>query len=116
MQKITINVPDDCKVQVIKKEEEENPIIRTSQDLIDNDYQVSDSEDSITSHNGTTGVIKGILLITSIILGFAIIFYIAIAIVRWDISWIVSAEPAVRILFVGCMTFVVMIVCGCADV
>lgn len=35
MQKVTINVPDDCEVQIVKKEEKKEPVIRTYQDLID---------------------------------------------------------------------------------
>ena len=35
MQKITINVPDDCEVQIVKKEEKKEPVIKTYQDLID---------------------------------------------------------------------------------
>lgn len=36
MQTIIIKVPDDCEVQVVKKEEKKEPVIRTYQDLIDN--------------------------------------------------------------------------------
>lgn len=32
-----IKVLDDCEVQVVKKEEKKEPIIRTYQDLIDNE-------------------------------------------------------------------------------
>lgn len=35
MQKITINVPDDCEVQIVKKEEKKESV-KTYQDLIDN--------------------------------------------------------------------------------
>lgn len=35
MKKITIEIPDDCEVKIVKKEEKEKPIIRTYQDLID---------------------------------------------------------------------------------
>lgn len=34
MQTITIKVSNDCEVQVVKKEEKKEPIIRTYQDLI----------------------------------------------------------------------------------
>lgn len=37
MKKITINVPDDCEVQVVRKEEEKRHEIKTFQDLIDKD-------------------------------------------------------------------------------
>lgn len=37
MKTITIQVPDDCDVQIVKKEEKKTePVIRTYQDLIDN--------------------------------------------------------------------------------
>lgn len=38
MKTITINVPDDCEVKIVRKEEEKKkgPVIRTYQDLIDN--------------------------------------------------------------------------------
>lgn len=34
MQTITIKVPDDCEVQIVKKEEKKESVIRTYQDLI----------------------------------------------------------------------------------
>lgn len=37
MKIITINVPDDCEVQIVKKEE---PVIRTYQDLISNEIKI----------------------------------------------------------------------------
>lgn len=40
MKTITINVPDNCEVQIVKKEEEKKPIIRTYQDLIDNGIRI----------------------------------------------------------------------------
>lgn len=50
MKTITVQVPDDCEVQVIKKKER-GPIIRTYQDLIDNKIVINNSywisEDSI---------------------------------------------------------------------
>lgn len=36
MKTITINVPDDCEVQIIRKEERKESVIKTYQDLIDN--------------------------------------------------------------------------------
>lgn len=37
MKTITINVPDNCEVKIVRKEEEKKePVIRTYQDLIDN--------------------------------------------------------------------------------
>lgn len=41
MQKVTINVPDGYEVQVVKKEEKKEPVIRTYQDLTDNSKCVS---------------------------------------------------------------------------
>lgn len=41
MKTITIQVPDDCEVEVVRKEEEtKKPIIRTYQDLIDNNIKI----------------------------------------------------------------------------
>lgn len=41
MKTITINVPDDCDIQIVrKKEEKKEPIIRTYQDLIDNGIKI----------------------------------------------------------------------------
>lgn len=40
MKTITINVPDDCEVKIVKKEEKKEPIVRTYQDLIDNDIKI----------------------------------------------------------------------------
>lgn len=41
MKRITIEVPDDCEVKIVKKEEEKKePIIRTYQDLIDNRIEI----------------------------------------------------------------------------
>lgn len=49
MKKITINVPDDCEVKIVKKDSLKNtssdiksdsPVIRTYQDLIDNDKTI----------------------------------------------------------------------------
>lgn len=36
MKTITIQVPDDCEVQIVRKEEKKEPVIKTYQDLIDN--------------------------------------------------------------------------------
>lgn len=41
MKTITIQVPDDCEVQIVKKEEKKKePTIRTFQDLIDNHIEI----------------------------------------------------------------------------
>lgn len=41
MRTITIEIPDDCEVQIVKKEEEKKePTIRTFQDLIDNHIEI----------------------------------------------------------------------------
>lgn len=41
MKTITIQVPDDCEVQIVKKEEKKKePTIRTFQDLIDNHIKI----------------------------------------------------------------------------
>ena len=39
MQEIVINVPDNCEVQIVRKEEKKRPVIRTYQDLIDNNIE-----------------------------------------------------------------------------
>jgi hypothetical protein len=42
MKIVTIQVPDDCEVKIVRKEEEtKNPVIRTYQDLIDNKIELS---------------------------------------------------------------------------
>lgn len=40
MKTIIINVPDDCEVQIVRKEEKKEPVIRTYQDLIDNAVKI----------------------------------------------------------------------------
>lgn len=40
MKTITINVPDDCEVRIVRKEEKKEPVIRTYQDLIDNGIEL----------------------------------------------------------------------------
>lgn len=40
MQKIEIIVPDGCEVQIVRKEEKKEPVIRTYQDLIDNGIEI----------------------------------------------------------------------------
>ena len=42
MKIVTIQVPDDCEIKIVKKEEEaKKPVIRTYQDLIDNKIEIS---------------------------------------------------------------------------
>lgn len=41
MKTITINVPDDCEIKIVKKEEKKEPIIRTFEDLISNKIKIS---------------------------------------------------------------------------
>ncbi len=41
MQKVTINVPDGYEVQIVRKEEKKEPVIRTYQDLIDNATEIN---------------------------------------------------------------------------
>lgn len=41
MKTITIQVPDDCEVQIVKKEEKKEHRIRTYQDLIDNNIYLN---------------------------------------------------------------------------
>lgn len=42
MKTVTIQVPDDCEVKIVRKEEEtKKPVIRTYQDLIDNKVELS---------------------------------------------------------------------------
>lgn len=40
MKTITIQVPDDCEIQIVRKEEKQEPVIRTYQDLIDNGIRI----------------------------------------------------------------------------
>lgn len=40
MKTITIQVPDDCEVQIVKKDNSKEPVIKTYQDLINNNLQV----------------------------------------------------------------------------
>lgn len=42
MQRVIINVPDGCEVQIVRKEEKKEPIIRTYQDLIDNEVIIEE--------------------------------------------------------------------------
>ena len=41
MKNITINIPDDYEIKIIKKEEKKEPIIKTYQDLIDNSVKIT---------------------------------------------------------------------------
>lgn len=41
MKTITIQVPDDCEVQIVRKEEKKGPVIKTYQDLIDNATKIN---------------------------------------------------------------------------
>lgn len=41
MKTITIQVPDGCEVQIVRKEEKKEPVIRTYQDLIDNKAEIT---------------------------------------------------------------------------
>ena len=62
MKKVTIEIPDDCEVKIVKKEEKKEEkkerIIRTYQDLIDNRIKIKgvyvNSIGQIISHNGTS--------------------------------------------------------------
>ena len=54
MQKITINVPDGFEVQIVRKEEKKEPVIRTYQDLIDNKIQLG----GYAIHYGNSNIIK----------------------------------------------------------
>lgn len=40
MQKVIINVPDGYEVQIVRKEEKREPVIRTYQDLINNNIEL----------------------------------------------------------------------------
>lgn len=57
MKTITINVPDDCEIKIVKKEEKEKPVIRTYQDLINNKIKISgyfiSSQNAIIKENGS---------------------------------------------------------------
>ena len=125
MKKITIQVPDDFKVPEgyeIKIAEKEEPIVKNTHDLIDNvkvkDCCIYEDDDCISHFTkyDSMDIIRAILLIASIILGFIIISYLTVAVIQWDISWIVNAEPSSRILFVGCMISMAVIVCGCSGI
>lgn len=41
MKTITINIPDDCEIKIIKKEEKKEPVIKTFEDLISNKIKIS---------------------------------------------------------------------------
>lgn len=41
MQEIVINVPDNCEVQIIRKEGKKELVIKTYQDLIDNEIKIA---------------------------------------------------------------------------
>lgn len=57
MKTITINVPDDCEVKIVKKEEKKKPVIRTYQDLISNKIKISgyfiSSQDATIKENNS---------------------------------------------------------------
>lgn len=40
MEKVTIVIPDNCEIQIVKKEEKKEPVIRTYQDLISNEIKI----------------------------------------------------------------------------
>lgn len=42
MKTITIQVPDDCDIQIVKKKEKKEPVIKTYQDLIDNEVIIEE--------------------------------------------------------------------------
>lgn len=41
MKTITIQVPDGCEVQIVRKKDKKEPVIKTYQDLIDNKIKIS---------------------------------------------------------------------------
>lgn len=41
MKTIQITIPDNCEIQIVKKEEKKEPVIKTYQDLIDNKIKIS---------------------------------------------------------------------------
>lgn len=41
MKTIQITIPDGCEVQIVRKEEKKEPVIKTYQDLIDNRIKIS---------------------------------------------------------------------------
>ena len=57
MKTITINIPDDCEIKIVKKEEKEEPIIKTFEDLISNKIKISgyfiSSQNAIIKENGS---------------------------------------------------------------
>lgn len=40
MKTVTIEIPDDCEVKIVKKEKKKEPVIRTYQDLIDTNITI----------------------------------------------------------------------------
>lgn len=54
MKTVTIEIPDDCEVKIVKKEGKKEPIIRTYQDLIDNKIQLG----GYAIHYGNSNIIK----------------------------------------------------------
>lgn len=64
MKTITINVPDDCEVQIVKKEEKEEkkePVIRTYQDLIKNRIRISGYNINTDSSMSGVEVMSGLM-------------------------------------------------------
>lgn len=55
MKTVTIEIPDDCEVKIVKKEEKKEPVIRTYQDLIDT---------NTTIKGYYIGAVSGIITIT----------------------------------------------------
>lgn len=41
MKTIQITIPDDCEIQIVRKKEKKEPVIKTYQDLIDNRIKIS---------------------------------------------------------------------------
>lgn len=57
MKTITINIPDDCEVQIVRKKEKKEPTIRTYQDLSNNitlvkGYYINESSTIIEVNDG----------------------------------------------------------------
>lgn len=61
MQKIEIIVPDGCEVQIVRKEEKKEPVIRTYQDLIKNQIRISGYNINTNSSMSGVKVMSGLM-------------------------------------------------------
>lgn len=66
MKTVTIQIPDDCEIQIVKKEEKDNPVIKTYQDLLNNDIVIEGYRGNFISDITYTGKQKIRLLANNI--------------------------------------------------